>query len=110
MQIVSGHGIILDTAPQRRAGALEAAHQFLTGRGIDSLEADEALARARIERAFYSDTRGFVHDCTKHEDTPGPCFTDAREVWMVNGLPPNITGGEPPRPVCLSRADPVRKE
>lgn len=113
MEMVKGHGVILDSRPARRGTALTAVHEFLVSKGVDPLDADEALPRARIERMAYSPTAGFVHDCSGHgpdDGSPEDCHADARVVWIVTGLPPAMTGGEAPRPIRAVRPEGIRAD
>ena len=91
MRLIDGHGVILDAEPASRADALSAARTHLTKLGVHPLGADEALARARVEMVWWSDTAGFVHDCAQHlaeEATKQTCPSDRRRVAMVLGLAP----------------------
>lgn len=91
MEFIEDTGLILDSVPERRATAIEAAYEYLvTQRDMTPLQADEALVFARVEVVWWSARqRSLTHDCTIHrpdEATPETCYPDAVQVGLVAGI------------------------
>lgn len=88
--------VILDGTYDTVAAATAAARVELASAGADGWAVDVALRAATYDRSWWSDSYGgSVHDCAGHsraEHDPGSCFPDARQVTVVSGLPPAMTG------------------
>lgn len=70
---------IIEGWAMTRTQALAACRDYLlTERGVDEWDIDEAMARVRIDRTWYSNTAGFVY---------ADYQPDGRKVLIVTGMP-----------------------